>query len=100
MERNHFNLGEKKALIWKGQRWTLSNKTHAKFLPDQIEIVDIVSVTEAKQKITKCKIREVRSHKFTTTTYGRTSRLFEQVDIDKLTQFMLAGDILTYYEQV
>jgi len=98
MERNHFNLGEKKSLIWKGQQWTLSDKSHANVLPNHIEIVDIVNVKEATEKILKCKIREIKDRDFAGRLAGFI--LAPKINPDEVTQFMLAGDILTYYEQV
>lgn len=101
MDRDDF-LTKKRLPVRRGQKWTLREPWHAKQLPRNIEIIEVKELPSEIADITtfrayKCKIKEFhtdeRHHRSYSLAFGRVSD-------DELTQFMWAGDILTYYEQV
>jgi hypothetical protein len=94
MGRDRFASGTQREPVRKGQKWALIDVANKKWIPEEIEILDVVMVTEGKRKVRKCKIRETKE---TFHFYHCHSLRHGNVTV---TEFMLAGDILTYYEQI
>lgn len=94
MERDRFVSGIQREPVRKGQKWRLIDINHKNWIPEEIEILDVVMVMEGKKKVRKCKIKDL-NERFHYYPFGRIGE-----EIKDLTEFMLAGDILTYYEQI
>ena len=98
MDRSKFAADVKKEPIWKGQRWLLSDMSNGQWLPSYIEIVEVVTIREGDDMVRKCKIDELAGY-----IDGEGKISIEKTAgrwMNKGTQFMLCGDILTYYEPI
>jgi len=85
MDRDDF-ITKNRLPIRRGQKWSLIEPWHEKQLPRYIEIMEVKSFENGF----KCKIKE----------FNNTRYLSFTISDNEITQFMFAGDILTYYEQI
>lgn len=104
MKRDKFILDPHEPLR-QGQRWTLKEPWQ-KHLPITIEILKRVILKEGDEKIEKWKFKEISVYKdkngvitYEDAYYRRYGRRFGQ-NIENISDFMLSGDILTFYEQI
>ena len=95
MDRTKFTSPGQRDPVRRGQKWSLLDKDTNDFLPEEIEIIDILMVKEGNEKVQKCKIKEIGYRR-----YSSICSFGQRIKSDEITQFMLAGDILTYYEQI
>lgn len=95
MDRDKF-LNEKRLPIRRGQHWKIINAEHAKYLLKYIEIVEIKKEKVDGEEVVRCKIKELfpEGHRSKSRWAHRLLGPFE----GEVTEFMLAGDILTFYE--